>query len=271
VSIAPRAELHAEYVHVVASGRGSDAAIYRAREPRIGTLVFVHGAGCDHHVAEPLAHALPDFDVVAPDLPGRSGTPGEPCTNAAEAAAFVGAVIDALAQHDDLALQGALVLGHSYGGAIAIELALARELSGLVLASTGARLRVAPDLLAGMGLQALASTQSIGLVGWSPGADPSIVARLDAHARAVPSATSVADWHAANAFDRLGQLDVLRTPALLLSGADDLLTPPKYAQYLAAHLSGAQLELLPRAGHLLPLDEPARIAPLIRAFALANR
>jgi len=271
VSALPRAELHAEYVHVAVAGRDSEVAVYRARQPRIGTLVFVHGAGCDHHVAEPLAHALPDFDIVAPDLPGRSRTPGAPCTTAAEAAAFVGAAIDALTPRDDLALRRALVLGHSYGGAIAIELAFLRELAGLVLASTGARLRVAPSLLAAMGLQARASTQSSGLFGWSASADPSVVARLDAHARAVPSATSVADWHAADAFDRIGQLDALHTPALLLSGDADLLTPAKYAHYLAAHLPGAQLELLPQAGHMLPLEQPARIAPLIRGFALANR
>ena len=271
MSAVPRVEQHAEYVRVDTAGRVSEVALYRAREPRIGTLVFVHGAGCDHHVAEPLAHALPDFDVVAPDLPGRSGTPGAPCTSATEAAAFVGAVMDALALRDGLALERALVLGHSYGGAIAIELGFLQKLSGLVLASTGARLRVAPSLLAAMGLQALASTQSGGLFGWSRGADPSVVARLDAHARAVPSATSVVDWHAADAFDRIGQLDALRTPALLLSGEDDLLTPPKYAQYLAAHLAGAQLALLPLAGHMLPLEHPARIASLIRAFALANR
>lgn len=269
MSAAPRAELHAEYVHLIAAGRGSEVAVYRAREPRTGTLVFLHGAGCDHHVAEPLAHALPDFDVVAPDLPGRGGTPGGPCTTAAESAAFVGAVMEALALREEGALQRAVVLGHSYGGAIAIELALARELRGLVLASTGARLRVAPNLLAAMGLQALASSQSRGLFGWSATADPSVVTRLDAHARMVPSATSVADWQAANAFDRLGQLDSLHTPALLLSGETDVLTPLKYAQYLAAHLPGAQLALLPRGGHMLPLDEPARIAPLIRAFALA--
>ncbi len=271
MSAVPRAELHADYVHVDVAGRDSEVAVYRAREPRIGTLVFVHGAGCDHHVAEPLAHALPDFDVVAPDLPGRAGTPGAPCATAAEAAAFVGAAIDALAPRDDLALRRALVLGHSYGGAIAIELAVLRDLGGLVLASTGARLRVAPSLLAAMGVQARASTQSSGLFGWSASADASIAARLDAHARAVPSATSLADWQAADAFDRLGQLASLHTPALLLSGEDDLLTPPKYAQYLAAQLPGAQLELLPQAGHMLPLEQPARIAPLIRAFALARR
>ena len=257
--------LAAEHVRVIAAGRAASVAVYRARQPRVGTLVFVHGAGCDHHVAEPLAAQLADFDVIAPDLPGRVGTPGAPCTSVAEAATFVGGVLDALA------LPRAIALGHSYGGGIALELALTRPLAGLVLASTGARLRVLASVLEMMRAQAASSTESVGLVGWSAGADPSLVARLDASARAVPAATSLADWLAADAFDRMGMLEALRVPTLVLAGETDLLTPPKYARYLGAHIAGAQLEVLPAAGHLLPIDQADRVAPFVRVFAHGTR
>ncbi len=254
----------AEYVRVAVGAYVSDVAVYRARAPRVATLVFLHGAGCDHHMAEPLAEALPDVDVIAPDLPGRGRTSGPPCTTAAEAAAFVGAALDALDA------PRAFVLGHSYGGGIALELALTRPLAGLVLASTGARLRVHPGVLDAMRSQADTSRESAGLLGWSNGADPQLIARLDAYARAVPSATSLADWRATDAFDRMGALGALRVPTLVLAGADDALTPPKYASYLAAQLAGARLELLAGAGHMLPLDQAARVAPLVRAFLAAS-
>lgn len=253
-------QLRAESVSVLAAGRTAEVSIYRAREPRVATLVFVHGAGCDHHVAEPLAAALPEVDVIAPNLPGRAGTPGAPCSTAAEAATFIGAVIDALG------LSRVFVLGHSYGGGIALELALTRPLAGLVLASTGARLRVHPGVLEAMRVQAETSTESGSLFGWSKDVDSLLVARLDAFAHAVPAATTLADWRAVDAFDRLHALGALRVPALLLFGVDDALTPPKYGHYLAAQLAGARLELLPDAGHMLPIDRAALVAPLVRSF-----
>jgi 3-oxoadipate enol-lactonase len=82
----------------------------------------------------------------------------------------------------------------------------------------------------------------------------------------VPSATSLADWLAADAFDRLHALDTIDAPTLILAGADDPLTPPKYAQHLAAKLRGARVELVPGAGHMLPLDQAERIAPRVRDF-----
>jgi pimeloyl-ACP methyl ester carboxylesterase len=248
-----------------AGGRAAEVAVYRAQGARLGTLLFVHGASCDHHAAEPLAEALPDVDVIAPDLPGRGGTPGGPCATPAEAASFVGAVIDALE------LSSVVVVGHSYGGGIALELALGRPLAGLVLASTGARLRVHPAVLEAMRVQAETSPTSVGLLGWSDGADPQLIARLDAYARAVPSASSLADWRSTNSFDRLGALGAIRTPALVLAGELDVMTPPKYAQRLADELVGSRLELLPGAGHMLPLDQAGRIAPLIRAFMQSQR
>jgi pimeloyl-ACP methyl ester carboxylesterase len=249
-----------QLVSLRAAGRDAVFAVHRARAPRVGTLLFVHGAGCDRHVADPLAAALPELDVIAPDLPGRGGTPGAPCASVAELAAFVGGVIDALA------VARVVVLGHSLGGGVALELAATRPLAGLVLAATGARLRVHPSVLEAMRVQAATSTESASLLGWSPGADPALIAALDAHARAVPSATSLADWLAADAFDRLHALDTIDAPTLILAGADDPLTPPKYAQHLAAKLRGARVELVPGAGHMLPLDQAERIAPRVRDF-----
>ncbi len=249
-----------ELVPLRVAGRDTVVAVHRARASRVGTLLFVHGAGCDRHVADPLAAVLPELDVIAPDLPGRGGTPGAPCRSVAEYAAFVGGVIDALA------VPRAVVLGHSLGGGIALELAATRPLAGLVLAATGARLRVHPSVLEAMRMQAATSAGSTSLLGWSPGADPALIAALDAYARAVPSATSLADWLAADAFDRLHALDAIAAPTLILAGADDPLTPPKYAQHLVAKLRDARLELVPGAGHMLPLDQAPRIAPLVRDF-----
>jgi pimeloyl-ACP methyl ester carboxylesterase len=63
--------------------------------------------------------------------------------------------------------------------------------------------------------------------------------------------------------------DVLRwcrVPLLFLVGEHDVLTPPEVARRMAAEVPGAGLEVVPRAGHLTPLEAPDRVAELLGAF-----
>jgi pimeloyl-ACP methyl ester carboxylesterase len=48
----------------------------------------------------------------------------------------------------------------------------------------------------------------------------------------------------------------VRVPALVVGGAQDAMTPPKFVQYLAETIPGAQLALLDGAGHY-PMVEQA--------------
>ena len=89
---------------------------------------------------------LPDHEVYALDLPG-TGAP------AAKVGADIGAYAEVVREFADALKLPAFVLGgHSMGGAIALEFALryGGRLAGLILVGTGARLRVAPEILAGM-------------------------------------------------------------------------------------------------------------------------
>jgi len=49
---------------------------------------------------------------------------------------------------------------------------------------------------------------------------------------------------------------LLRTPALVLVGEDDILTPPRYSRALAAALPGGEVMLVPATGHALFLETP---------------
>jgi pimeloyl-ACP methyl ester carboxylesterase len=49
-------------------------------------------------------------------------------------------------------------------------------------------------------------------------------------------------------------------PAAVLAGDRDRLTPPACAESIAAALPGAQLEILPGAGHMLPLERPDQVS-----------
>jgi pimeloyl-ACP methyl ester carboxylesterase len=207
-------------------------------------LVLLHGAGRSGDDWDALRPHLAPLEVLTPSLPGRGGVPGPAPASAEEAAQFV--VRHAISQK----APRFIAVGHSYGGAIALELAIAHadRIAALVLIATGARLRVHPAIF----------------VALSAGLDPAHGG--EAWSSPVPIESAIADWRAVDAFDRLKAPLNVRAPCLVIAGEDDALTPPKYARYLAANIPGAELELVPSEGHMLPFDRPELVARRIQQF-----
>jgi pimeloyl-ACP methyl ester carboxylesterase len=48
-----------------------------------------------------------------------------------------------------------------------------------------------------------------------------------------------------------------RTPTLVVSGGDDVATPPEDGAFLAASIPGAELTVLPECAHLANVEQPA--------------
>jgi pimeloyl-ACP methyl ester carboxylesterase len=59
-------------------------------------------------------------------------------------------------------------------------------------------------------------------------------------------------------------LHAITCPALLACGEADGLTPPEQAREMAALLPQAKLEIVPGAGHMLTLEQPARVTALLQ-------
>ena len=226
------------------------------------SLVCVHGSADNHHVYDRLLDAMPGRDRYAINLPGRAGTDGPALGTAAEMEAC-------LSRFLETELQGNyLVVGHSLGGAVAIEHALSPRstgLVGIVLLATGARLRVHPMILelfeqvaqSGAAIPALPP----GL--YEQGTDPDLVTESSKHRELTPIETAGTDWRAANCFDRMQDLRKIRVPALIVAGTQDALTPAKYAQFLAAEIPNSQLHILEGAGHMLVMERAVEIAGLL--------
>jgi 3-oxoadipate enol-lactonase len=67
--------------------------------------------------------------------------------------------------------------------------------------------------------------------------------------------------------DYLGDVEKIRTPVTLIVGANDQPLPDAMA-HLQTRIPGAQLEIIPGAGHLPNIDQPdAFDAALLRHFA----
>jgi pimeloyl-ACP methyl ester carboxylesterase len=220
-------------------------------------FVFVHGAGCTGEVFAAQLAAIPQS--IALTLPGHT-VPGEP----ASIEAFADAVAEELDARD---LRDVVLCGHSMGGAIVLELAVRKEprLRAAVMISSGARLRVAPAILAGIAADFPTAARELPRHFYAH-PTPGRLAASTAMLLAVGQAQTARDFAACNAFDRLNSLEEVHLPLLALTGELDALTPPKFATSLADRVPGAQARILPDAGHLGIVERPGDVNGALMAF-----
>ncbi len=233
---------------------------YRSSEPSTAgrpPLVLIHGAGGTRLHWPPTMRRLPGADVYALDLPGHGDAPGP---GRATIAGYRQAVVDWM---QALELPPAVVIGHSMGGALALALALdaPARVAGIVLVGTGARLRVHPLLLEATASDGVPMETLATLVSWWYSADASPRLRVLASRGLAATNASVLhdDFLACDGFDVMDRLGTIDRPALVVVGEDDPMTPVKYARFLAEKLPGARLEIIPGAGHMVMLEQPAAV------------
>jgi aminoacrylate hydrolase len=66
-----------------------------------------------------------------------------------------------------------------------------------------------------------------------------------------------------DAFARLGQI---RQPVLVVCGSDDFCTPLYLSEEIAGAIPGAELKVLPGAGHFVYIEQEQRFFDTVRAF-----
>lgn len=216
-------------------------------------IVFLHGAGARREVWQLQALAFPQAET--PDLPGRDGV--SPPQTVADHVAALRPVLEA----------ARVLVGHSLGGAIALHYALAApaRLAGLVLLGTGARLDPAQVWLRRLdaGEDALAD---LAPQSFAPGAAERLTRKSLAMLRSLDPAVVRADFTAAAGFDVRDRLGGVLVPVLIISGTEDRLVPPRYAEFLHAHLPRATLAWIEGAGHMAMLEQPQAVNGAIRNF-----
>ena len=67
-------------------------------------------------------------------------------------------------------------------------------------------------------------------------------------------------------YDALAQPGNLAAPTQILVGELYRETPPSYARRIVAAISGAELHIIPGAGHLSNLENPAAVNARLRPF-----
>jgi pimeloyl-ACP methyl ester carboxylesterase len=227
------------------------------------TLLFLHGAGGSHHTfRDQWAGLKGTARLVIPDLPGHAGSSGSPFESVPASADWVR---DFAKQ---MGLSKFLLAGHSMGGAIAIQAALNKVpgIEALVLMGTGARLKISPVILEGIGTRYREFAPE--LVEWmiSPEASPDLRDDVLRDVLSTRPETYLADFRACNGFDVMDRLGEIRVPTLVVNGDADRLTPLKYGEYLATNIPGAVLKILHGTGHLPMLERASELNAVITSF-----
>ncbi len=229
----------------------------------LSPIVFIHGAGGSHQVwLEQLRTLGRRRPAIAIDLPGHGDSEG---SGADRIEIYRDVVKEFVAA---VGLERAVVVGHSMGGAIAQSIAVDQPelLTAIVLVGTGARLHVRPQIFADLADDATRTIELMTRWGRAPGAPPELL-KQDAEAMLRTSVSVIeGDLRACDAFDLLERVKAITLPTLVICGTDDLMTPPKYADYLHRQINGSQLALIPAAGHMVMLEKPDETSREIEAF-----
>lgn len=238
-------------------------------------MVLLHGFPLNRDLFSPILPALAQLGrVVAVDLPGFGASPPLPCPFT------LGQMADAVWHLlDRLQLPPCVLVGHSMGGYVALEMAArrpeslralvllashpqpdspearARRHEGVRLVREGRRQEFLDAFLARLLAPSLRARQ------------PRLAAEVAAMAAAVPDEVLVGCLQAmAGRADHRPTLARLEVPVLVLVGEEDALITPELATATAQQARLGQLERVPLAGHLLPMEMPVATGEALARF-----
>ena len=235
-------------------------------------VVALHGWRRDHTDYEQLGSLwMDDCAIIAPDLPGFGATPPPGLAwDSAQYAKLISILIE-----DEIGAP-VVVLGHSFGGRVAVRLAASRPDLVKSLVLTGAPLAAPRSTTQRQKKPQIAITyrvarqmEKLGLVS---------VDRMErirkrygspdyAHASGIMRKVLV-NLLAETYSDDLAKF---ACSVHLVWGEEDTEVPIGVARSIAHAVPGSQLTELPGIGHFVPTDAPTALAKVVEAAVLASR
>jgi pimeloyl-ACP methyl ester carboxylesterase len=256
----PHADVNGQRLYYEDSGEGETA------------IVFSHGYLMDHSMFDAQAAALrDDYRVIAWDERGHGETETTP-----DPFTYWDSASDVLGLLDELGIEQAVLAGMSQGGFLSMRAALTApdRVKGLVLIDTQAGTED-PEKLPGYDQL---------IEAWvAPGGPPQEV--LDTVTQIIigPGYEDTPAWHEKwrgigetqmrqiyatltgrdEIWDRLGEIS---QPTLVVHGDQDIAIELPIGQKLAESIDGADIAVVPGAGHAANMTHPDQVNPAIRRF-----
>jgi pimeloyl-ACP methyl ester carboxylesterase len=237
------------------------------------SVVFVHGAGLDHSWfgLQSRYFGYHGRNVLAVDLPGHGRSEGPPLASVEAMADWVTRLLDSTR------IEKASVVGHSMGSLIALECAArhASRVGRIALLGTAFPMKVGEAFLdaARRNEQTAYDMETIwghaARVPLAANPNPGMWMYGDTLARLARLAPGVlySDLKACDDYAAgLESAAKVKCPALVVIGAQDVMTPPKAAAALAAAIPGARSVRIAPSGHSLMAEAPDAVLDALIEF-----
>lgn len=249
-------------------------------------LLLMHGGpGADHSTMLPFRPLAERFTLIFYDHRCNGRSQGADVTSMT----WDNLTADADALRRELGFDRWAVLGHSFGGMVALEYALRypHNLSHLLLVDTCGDARWAqqnaPDVLAQRGYSdaAVQAARRFFNGRLTPHAflptmlkfgrayyyRPSLSKLLPGfRVKVRPEAQIYAFGHLLPGWTVMDRLGDIKTPTLVLAGRDDFQFPPEHQEELAAGIPDARLHIIDHCGHNAPQERPAAVIEAVSGF-----
>jgi proline iminopeptidase len=258
-------------------------------------LLLMHGGpGLDHTSLLPLQPLADQFTLVFYDHRCNGRSEGAEVSSMT----FENLTADADALRQTLGFDQWAVLGHSFGGMVALEYALRypQSPSRLILMDTCGDARWvqqnSPELLAKRGYSAAAVQAARRFYNGqlTPGEYfPAVMKFMSAYSyrnfllemahqvftfgprpKMRPETTIFGHSQLLPGWTVMGRLSEIKVPTLVLAGRHDFLFPPEHQAILADRLPNAQLELFECAGHNPQMERSAEVIQVIKRFMVTG-
>lgn len=263
-------------------------AVYRSGPSHGLPILLLHAFPLDAQMWDAVIMRMPDVPIVSVDAPGFGDSPSYGLVAAevgrsprSSIETYADAVVASLLREG---IERAVVVGLSMGGYVALSLAdrYPALVAAIGLLDTKAsdddesakenRLRIA-EAAEEVGSRAVAPMLTTLLGKTTQSSRKDLVAEVKGLlAAAPPDGIAWAQRAMAERPDRLQVLEGLDVPALVLRGAEDVVSSQEAAEAMAHALKDCELVVVPGAGHLTALENPEAVVEALRGlWARAQR
>jgi pimeloyl-ACP methyl ester carboxylesterase len=233
--------------------------------PTNPTLIFVHGAGGDKSQwdFQKKYFIEKQFGIIVLSLPGHGSSSDSELISIEAYTKSLHALLVTLN------FKKGILIGHSMGGAIALQMILHYTdlaIENLVLIGSGAKLGVAPIFFDTLEKDFKNALKLMEIYAYHEKTDRELKLQNGKVALKNGANIFIKDFQACDDFDVRSRLNEITIPTLIICGKDDKLTPVKHSNFLHENISNSNISIIPESSHFVFQEKSVEVNQLIEQW-----